>query len=53
MDILSAESGEDYLNSLNYRAIVEWLTAEILLSRPKDPLIFIQSIIAEKIEEVI
>ena len=52
MDPHTAEAGEAYLNSMNFRSLIEWLTAEALLSRPEDPLTFIRSIVNEKVSEV-
>jgi len=48
----TAESGEEYLNSMNFRALVEWITAEALLSRPEDPLAFIRLLMSEKLGQV-
>ena len=52
MDPETAEAGEAYLNSMGFRSLIEWFTAESLLSRPDDPLSFIRSIIEEKLVEV-
>ncbi|DAZ98858.1 TPA: hypothetical protein N0F65_002583 [Lagenidium giganteum] len=51
MEPQTAEAGEAYLNAMNFRSLIEWMTAEALLSRPEDPLMFIKSIIDEKIVE--
>uniref|UniRef100_H3GFD2 GAF domain-containing protein n=1 Tax=Phytophthora ramorum TaxID=164328 RepID=H3GFD2_PHYRM len=51
MDPQTAEAGEAYLNSMGFRSLIEWMTAEALLSRPDDPLTFLQSLLQEKIEE--
>ncbi|GLD92942.1 hypothetical protein PINS_up001534 [Pythium insidiosum] len=48
----SAEAGEAYLNSMGFRSLIEWITAESLLARPEDPLTFIRTIIDEKLAEV-
>jgi hypothetical protein len=52
MDPQTAEAGEAYLNSMGFRSLIEWITAEALLSRPEDPLAFIRTIIDEKISQV-
>jgi hypothetical protein len=52
MDPQTAEAGEAYLNSMGFRSLIEWVTAEALLSRPEDPLTFIKTIIDEKLSEV-
>ncbi|OQR96272.1 dual 3',5'-cyclic-AMP and-GMP phosphodiesterase [Thraustotheca clavata] len=49
MSTQTAEGGEEYLNSMNFRSLIEWLTAEALLSRPEDPLAFIRTIASEKL----
>uniref|UniRef100_K3WKQ8 GAF domain-containing protein n=1 Tax=Globisporangium ultimum (strain ATCC 200006 / CBS 805.95 / DAOM BR144) TaxID=431595 RepID=K3WKQ8_GLOUD len=51
MDPQTAEAGETYLNGLGFRSLIEWVTAEVLLSRPEDPLAFIRSILDEKLAE--
>ncbi|KAG6613584.1 Dual 3',5'-cyclic-AMP and-GMP phosphodiesterase [Phytophthora cinnamomi] len=51
MDPQTAEAGEAYLNSMGFRSLIEWMTAEALLSRPDDPLTFLQSLLQEKIGE--
>ncbi|ETW10263.1 hypothetical protein H310_00612 [Aphanomyces invadans] len=47
----TAEGGEEYLNSMNFRSLIEWLTAEALLSRPDDPLAFVRTVISEKLAQ--
>ncbi|RLN67673.1 hypothetical protein BBJ28_00009313 [Nothophytophthora sp. Chile5] len=37
---------------MGFRSLIEWMTAESLLSRPDDPLMFIQALLQEKIGEV-
>ncbi|CCI39808.1 unnamed protein product [Albugo candida] len=51
MDSPSAEHGENYLNSINFRSLIEWLTAETLLARPDDPLQFTRALIDEKMAQ--
>ena len=48
----TAESGEEYLNSMNFRSLIEWVTAEALLTRPEDPLAFTRTIIDKKLAQV-
>ena len=45
------ESATDYLGKHNFKTLVEWFTAEVILNRPADPLLFLQSVIAEKLSE--
>lgn len=52
MNPQTAEAGEAYLNSMGFRSLIEWMTAEALLSRPDDPLTFLQALLQEKIGEV-
>jgi hypothetical protein len=52
MDPQTAEAGEAYLNSMGFRSLIEWMTAEALLARPDDPLTFVRSLLDEKIGEV-
>ncbi|RHX96856.1 hypothetical protein B5M09_001828 [Aphanomyces astaci] len=47
----TAEGGEEYLNSMNFRSLIEWFTAEALLSRPEDPLAFVRTVISEKLAQ--
>ncbi|KAF1330088.1 Dual 3',5'-cyclic-amp and-gmp phosphodiesterase, partial [Globisporangium splendens] len=51
MDPQTADAGEAYLNELGFRSLIEWMPAEVLLSRPEDPLAIIRSILDEKLAE--
>lgn len=51
MDLQTVEAGEAYLNCIGFRSLIEWMTAEALLSRPNDPLKFCQALLQEKIGE--
>lgn len=48
----TAESGEEYLNEKNFRSLIEWITAETLLTRPEDPLLFMRVMLDKKIGQV-
>lgn len=52
MDPQTAEAGEAYLNSMGFRSLIEWMTAEALLARPDDPLTFVKSLLDEKLADV-
>lgn len=52
MDPQTAEAGEAYLNSMGFRSLIEWMTAEALLARPDDPITFVRSLLDEKLGEV-
>ena len=51
MERQTTESGEEYLNSVNFKSLIEWITAESLLSRPDDPLVFAKLIIEKKMSQ--
>lgn len=52
MERLNAETaGADYLTALNFRNLIEWITAESLLARPTDPIAFIQTLCDKKLNE--
>jgi hypothetical protein len=34
----SSAKAADYLTSINWKSLVEWLTAEVVLNRPQDPI---------------
>ena len=48
---MNPESAADYLKQSNWKALVEWLTAEAILVRPVDPLQFCRDLLGEKIVE--
>ena len=41
-DELKVESANEYLSRNKFKSLVEWLTAEVILNRPEDPLAFVQ-----------
>ena len=51
MEGTTAETGDDYLNNTNFRALIEWVTAECLMSRPADPVVFMRAILGKKLGE--
>ena len=48
---MNAEKATDYLTRINWKTFVEWMTAEIILNRPNDPLQYTRDIIGGKISE--
>eukprot|EP01036_Dinobryon_divergens_P060706 gene60706-80954_t len=47
----SAAKATDYLNSINWKSLVEYLTAEVVLNRPTDPVQFCRDILGAKLSE--
>jgi hypothetical protein len=45
------EKAAEYLNRVNWKSLVEWLTAEAILHRPADPLQFTRDLIGAKLGE--
>lgn len=45
------ESSSEYLTKHNFKTLIEWLSAEVILNRPKDPLAFIRDVICEKLDK--
>lgn len=45
------EKAAEYLNRVNWKSLVEWLTAEAILNRPADPLQFTRDLIGAKLGE--
>jgi hypothetical protein len=45
------EDANAFLEKHNVKTLVEWLTAEIILNRPDDPLDFIRETMEEKVAE--
>jgi len=41
----------EYLANVNWKSLIEWLTAEVILNRPVNPLMFCRDIIANKLSE--
>jgi hypothetical protein len=48
---LNQAKAADYLIDINWKNFVEWLTAEVVLNRPNDPLQFTRDLIGVKILE--
>ena len=45
------EDANAFLEKHNVKTLVEWLTAEIILNRPEDPLDFIRDTIEDKVAQ--
>lgn len=48
---MNREKATDYLSRVNWKSLVEWITAEVILNRPVDPLQYCRDIIGAKISE--
>eukprot|EP01035_Chromulina_nebulosa_P024610 gene24610-32052_t len=48
---MNVENATDYLNRINWKTFVEWLTAEVILNRPVDPLQYTRDIIGSKLSQ--
>jgi hypothetical protein len=44
------EEASEYLARTNFKSIVEWITAEAILNRPDDPVIFVKNLLEAKID---
>eukprot|EP00618_Florenciella_parvula_P012811 CAMPEP_0119507266 /NCGR_PEP_ID=MMETSP1344-20130328/27208_1 /TAXON_ID=236787 /ORGANISM="Florenciella parvula, Strain CCMP2471" /LENGTH=465 /DNA_ID=CAMNT_0007543883 /DNA_START=64 /DNA_END=1458 /DNA_ORIENTATION=+ len=44
------EEASDYLSRTNFKSVIEWLTAEAILNRPDDPMIFCRNLLDQKID---
>jgi hypothetical protein len=51
MSSTDPEEASQYLNRTNFKQLVEWLTAEAVLRRPDDPLLFVRDLVESKIGE--
>lgn len=49
---MDAETGEEYLTKMNFRSLVEWITAETLLARPDDPMAYARTLLEKKMDMV-
>lgn len=47
----TSEKATEYLNRVNWKSLVEWLTAEAILNRPLDPLQFCRDLLGGKLSE--
>lgn len=48
---MNAEKATDYLARMNWKSFVEWMTAEVILNRPHDPVQFCRDLLGEKLSE--
>lgn len=48
---MNSEKATDYLARVNWKTLVEWLTAEAILNRPADPIQFCRDLLGEKMAE--
>jgi len=48
---MNPEKATDYLSRVNWKSLVEWLTAEAILNRPIDPIQFCRNLLGEKLAE--
>ncbi len=48
---MNPEKSTDYLTRVNWKSLVEWLTAEIILNRPIDPLQYCRDLMGVKLAE--
>uniref|UniRef100_A0A7S2MFV9 GAF domain-containing protein n=1 Tax=Octactis speculum TaxID=3111310 RepID=A0A7S2MFV9_9STRA len=46
---MSTEEVADFVERTNFKNIVEWLTAESILHRPEDPIVFCRNLLSQKI----
>jgi len=44
------EAASDYLARHNFKVLVEFLTADVILNRPRDPVAFLRDVLDEKIQ---
>lgn len=51
MSMSNPEKATEYLNRVNWKSLVEWLTAEAILNRPTDPLQFCRDLIGSRLGE--
>jgi hypothetical protein len=51
MSAISSEKATEYLNRVNWKSLVEWLTAEAILNRPVDPLQYCRDLLGGKLAE--
>mmetsp|Transcript_353 Transcript_353/g.844 ORF Transcript_353/g.844 Transcript_353/m.844 type:complete len:475 (+) Transcript_353:129-1553(+) len=51
MSAISSEKATEYLNRVNWKSLVEWLTAEAILNRPVDPLQYCRDLLGGKLAD--
>ena len=44
-ELIGPQEAGDYLTKVNFRSLVEYLGAEVIVNRPEDPLVFIRNIL--------
>lgn len=45
------ESAQDFLTRVNFKSVIEWLTAECILNRPDDPMQYCRNLLDIKVSE--
>jgi hypothetical protein len=48
---MNPEKAADYLTRVNWKSLVEWLTAEAILNRPADPIQFCRDVLGGKLAQ--
>lgn len=48
---MNPEKATDYLSKVNWKSLIEWLTAEAILNRPANPIQFCRDLLGEKLAE--
>lgn len=46
---MNPEKATDYLSKVNWKSLIEWLTAEAILNRPANPIQFCRDLLGEKL----
>lgn len=49
--VMNPEKATDYLSRVNWKSLVEWLTAEAILNRPIDPVQFCRDLLGERLAD--
>jgi putative methionine-R-sulfoxide reductase with GAF domain len=49
---MNPEKATDYLSKVNWKSLVEWLTAEAILNRPANPIQFCRDLLGEKLADL-
>jgi hypothetical protein len=49
---MNPEKATDYLSRVNWKSLVEWLTAEAILNRPSNPVQFCRDLLGEKLADL-
>ena len=44
---MNVEKATDYLSRINWKSLIEWMTAEAILNRPSDPIQFCRDILGK------